>query len=80
MEENILTSEDLKKNNLSAEDQDYIKKEMDEAMEETLEEIEYEIENNKELDEETKAIFNTEDINERVEAFKKYHPGDTRFE
>lgn len=79
MEDIILTDEQLKEDGLTAEDRDFIDKEMNEAIKETIEQVAKEIEEDEELDKETKEIFATEDINERIEIFKKYHPDDKRF-
>ena len=56
-----------------------IEKEMNDAVEETIKEIEEDIKNDKELQEETDDIFSTEDIEERIKKFNKYHPNDDRF-
>lgn len=80
MRDTILTTEELEEDNLTEEDNDIIDKEMNEAIEETIKDIEEEIESNEDLQKEADELFSTDDIDERVEIYKKYHPGDDRFE
>ena len=74
-DEKVITKEDLnKQDNLEQEDLDYIEKEMEEMLKETIKQIEEEAENDEELKKEVDEIYSTDDIQERIKIWKKYHP------
>lgn len=80
MNDEILTKEEIEESKLTQDDLDMIDEEMNEAVEETLSEINQELESNEKLKQETEEIFATDDIQQRIKIFEKYHPTDKRFE
>lgn len=49
---------------------------IDEVMENCVEEVDKLIEEDEELKKEADELFSTEDIQERIKIYKKYHPDD----
>ena len=75
-DEKILTEEDTKNGNLTKEDLEYIDKEMNEAVEETIKQVDEEIDKDEALKKEAEELFATDDVNERLRIWKKYHPNE----
>ena len=77
-DEKVLNLEDLQDGeNLTQEDLDEIDKEMSEAVEETIKKIDEEVAKDKQLQKEADEMFDTDDIQERIKIWKKYHPNET---
>ena len=77
-DEKVLKLEDLPDGeNLTQEDLDEIDKEMSEAVEETIKKIDEEVAKDKQLQQEADEMFDTDDIQERIKIWKKYHPNET---
>ena len=79
MEDTILTVDELEQDNLTQEDNDLIEKEMNEAIDETLNDSDS-ILNDEQFSKEVDELFSTDDVEQRIEIFKKYHPNDKRFD
>ena len=72
----ILTKDDIERDNLDDDDLNLIDEEMNEAIDEFKQEIEEAIKNDKESEKEIDEMLSTDDIDERLKIWKKYHPNE----
>ena len=74
LEEEI--AEEESEDYLDEDDKNIIEEEMNSAMEEFKQELEEAIKNDTESQKEIDELLSTDDVNERIEIWKKYHPNE----
>ena len=79
MKEFVLSDDEILEGDLNDEDITYIDEVMSDGVKEAEELIDKEVEADEQLSQELDAMLDTEDIQKRVEIWKKYHPEDNRF-
>ncbi len=79
MKEFVLSDDEILEGDLNDEDITYIDEVMSDGVKEAEELIDKEVEADEQLSKELDEMLDTDDIQKRVEIWKKYHPEDNRF-